>query len=257
MDELNRSSSAQGVRNEFGLPVRFVAAADEPGTPGPALRPDGPAYESQIAETGRVPTRTTGAGAWHDYFNALAWLRFPKSKAQLNRRQAQAIGETGVAGHRGPLRDALTLFDESAAVLVCTDDSLVRSLRRFEWNELFVSRRDAFDRCVRSTVFGHALLQKLANPYKSICAHALVIPADELDGLANLDALDDPCPVVDQRLACHLADCSFGKSMLTPLPVLGIPGWWSPNEAAEFYNDAQVFRSRRRSGRDQELKNQL
>ena len=28
----------------------------------------------------------------------------------------------------------------------------------------------------------------------------------------------------------------------TPLPVLGVPGWWPANEATGFYADAQVFR---------------
>jgi hypothetical protein len=27
-----------------------------------------------------------------------------------------------------------------------------------------------------------------------------------------------------------------------PLPVLGVPGWWSANDAADFYDDAEVFR---------------
>ena len=32
---------------------------------------------------------------------------------------------------------------------------------------------------------------------------------------------------------------------LPPLPVLGIPGWWPPNEEEGFYADEQVFRPKR------------
>jgi Protein of unknown function (DUF3025) len=28
--------------------------------------------------------------------------------------------------------------------------------------------------------------------------------------------------------------------------VLGVPGWWSPNEEPSFYDDTHVFRSGRR-----------
>jgi len=32
---------------------------------------------------------------------------------------------------------------------------------------------------------------------------------------------------------------------LSPLPVLGIPGWWSENEAPAFYDDTAYFREGR------------
>jgi len=32
---------------------------------------------------------------------------------------------------------------------------------------------------------------------------------------------------------------------LTPLPLLGVPGWWSANEDAAFYDNARYFRSGR------------
>jgi len=33
---------------------------------------------------------------------------------------------------------------------------------------------------------------------------------------------------------------------LSPLPVLGVPGWWPDNERESFYDDADYFRSGRR-----------
>ena len=75
--------------------------------------PGGEAYEAFIFRTGCVPTRDN----LHDLFNGLVWLRFRASKRQLNALHAQQIESAGVGRTRGPLRDALTLFDENAALL--------------------------------------------------------------------------------------------------------------------------------------------
>ena len=72
--------------------------------------------QSAIAQSGLIPTRVAGEGAWHDYFNALVWLTLPLTNSAINLRQAEAIAQLGVSGERGPLRDALTVFDESAVV---------------------------------------------------------------------------------------------------------------------------------------------
>src|SRR6478736_4963870 len=58
-----------------GAAIRFVPPAP---VREPAAR-----YEVRIFETGEVQTRP---GNWHDLFNALVWLAFPRTKAILNRR---------------------------------------------------------------------------------------------------------------------------------------------------------------------------
>ena len=167
-----------------GGAVRFVpqggagSLATAAPTHGASARAGAAAYESGIAETGLVPLRTDGEGAIHDYFNALCWLRWPATKARLNALHVAAIdGAEASSGERarGRLRDALTLFDESGAVLVCNDPSLVEAWRAMDWQTLFVRRREDFAACARVFVFGHGLLQKLLRPYKSICAQALAL----------------------------------------------------------------------------------
>ena len=128
---------ARGLRNENGHAVRFADAAGI----------DAHAYEAHIWSTGRVPTRCTGEGAWHDLFNALVWLALPRTKARLNRLQAGVIARDGVRGVRGGLRDAATLFDENAVLLVTHDDALVDALRGFDWPALFVAGRERFTEC--------------------------------------------------------------------------------------------------------------
>ena len=106
-------------------PVRFV--------PQTAL-PPATAYEQFIFDTGCVPTREN----LHDFFNGLCWLRFPQTKQRLNRLQAAEIAAAGVREVRGPVRDALTLFDENAALLQAPEP-LWDALTARDWHSLFVT----------------------------------------------------------------------------------------------------------------------
>lgn len=199
------------VSSEFeDVGVRFV--------PQEAL-PRGEAYEAFIARTGCVPTREN----LHDLFNGLMWLRYPRTKRRMNRLQAQAIAQRGTTGPRGALRDALTLFDENAALLHAPPP-LVDALRRRDWRALFVTYR-ALWREARIELFGHALLEKLVQPRKAITAHVWLV--GEWTDAVLAESL------LPQRLAT--------KPFL-PLPVLGVPGWWAANECAGFYDDTAVFR---------------
>lgn len=196
-------------------PVRFV--------PQSALPPD-QAYEQFIFETGQVPTRD----GLHDFFNGLIWRQFPLAKRRLNALQAAQIAADGVQATRGPVRDAITVFDENAALLQAPDE-LWNALCRREWPRLFGELRPLWADA-RLLLFGHALLEKLVQPRKAITAHVLRVPAGLVPG------------ALDAWLARTLtADALAGKPFL-PLPVLGVPGWWPANEAPDFYADAQVFR---------------
>jgi Protein of unknown function (DUF3025) len=216
-DELDRAAHASDIRNQCGQRIQFVpagAAGDEP-------------YETYIARTGKVPTRAM----LHDIFNALVWLRFPRSKARLNSLQASAIACHGVGATRGPLRDALTLIDENAVLVVTRRTDLIQLLRVHQWAELFVKQRAAWDTGIYVAAVGHALLEKLVSPYKAITAHALHVPM----------AADAPLDEIDRCIAAALNE-NLSPGALMPLPVLGIPGWSSRNNDPNFYEDPAVFR---------------
>ncbi|HET9024406.1 MAG TPA: DUF3025 domain-containing protein [Burkholderiaceae bacterium] len=216
---LDAAASRLGIRNARGLPIRFTA----PDAAGDA------AYEEHIYRTGEVPTRDN----LHDFFNALVWLTFPRAKARLNALQAGAIAQDGVGPRRGPLRDAATLIDENAVLLVTPRDDLVDALAAHDWRSLFVVHRTAWRSEVRAIVFGHALMEKLTAPYRGATAHALPLRA----------AADTPLAGLDEAVAAVL-DGDLTPGRLLPLPVLGIPGW-AENEDATFYDDASVFRPAR------------
>lgn len=221
VDALNGDARIAGLTIQAG-PLRFVPQRD---------LPDGEAYEAFIARTACVPTRDNV----HDLFNGLIWLAHPAIKRRLNELQAGQIVRGPIEGRRGAVRDALTLFDENAA-LWQAPAVLVDALRKRDWHTLFVAQRAAWDDA-RLTLFGHALIEKLASPRKPITAHVWVLPISRDDphgagiGMAAQAVLLDALTPERLGLREHL-----------PLPVLGVPGWWPANERHAFYDDAAVFR---------------
>jgi hypothetical protein len=193
--------------------------------------PAGRAYEAHIFQTRTVPTRDN----LHDLFNGLVWLAFPQAKRRLNELQAGEIARAGVGDVRGPLRDALTLFDENGALLDAPP-ALWQALVARDWHTLFVARRGLWNEA-RLLLFGHALLEKLVTPRKPITAHVLL--AHDLRGFfAPGGAADE----ADAAIARNLDAKTLETKPFVPLPVLGVPGWCADNTAASFYADAQVFR---------------
>ena len=188
-------------------PVRFVAES---------RLPPGEPYESFIFRTHTCPTR----GNVHDFFNGLAWLKFSSEKFALNALQAGEIEGTGISGARGPVRDAITVFDENGAFLDAPA-ALWDALLARDWRRLFVERRELWIEA-RIVVFGHALLEKLLAPRKDLTAHVWCGPRD--------------------FTAAQLASKPF-----TPLPLAGIPGWCAGNADFSFYDDLRVFRPARRA----------
>ena len=206
----------EALNRELAAPVRFV--------PQSAL-PLGEAYERYIFNSGQCPTRDN----LHDFFNGLCWLRFPETKKKLNQLQAAEIAVAGVGSLRGPVRDALTLFDENAAFFLAPQP-LWEALLARDWQQLFIGLRSLW-RDAQVVLFGHALLEKLVYPRKQVTAHVyLAQPA--INSIAELD-----CWIASDLTAEKLAGKPF-----TPLPVLGIPGWWPENDNFSFYDDAAVFR---------------
>ena len=190
--------------------------------------PTGAAYEAFIFKTGQVPTRDN----LHDFFNGLCWIHFPKTKKRLNELQAAQIARDGIGDVRGPVRDALTLFDENAAFL-CAPDALWEALARKDWQSLFIDQRALWQQA-QLVLFGHALLEKLVSPRKAITAHVYrVWPTTE-----SITSLDD-------FVAADLSAEKLATKPFAHLPVLGVPGWWPENENPDFYDDASVFRSPR------------
>lgn len=209
----------------LGAPVRFVSASHQAS----AL-----AYEQRILERGEVATRE---GDWHDFFNALAWMAYPRTKAALN--ASHCVDGVAAAGTRSRCRDALTLLDESGIVVRCTDANLIGLWREHQWRALFWDQRDAVARSFEVAVIGHGLLVKLLQPFRSITGRALLLtraPDRADDSRATLDT--------DAAAAIAAAGTALTPEVLLPLPVAALPGWDTERLGAELFDDAAVFRPR-------------
>ena len=220
-------ATERGISNAAGYPICFIAQQSIPAGIG---------YESHIAVTGQVPTRNN----LHDFFNTLAWLHFPNIKRALNKLQAEATNHSILRETRGPQRDAATLFDENAAIFVSHDANMLEALRAHDWHVALQKAPDQFFSEADVILFGHALIEKLTAPYKSITAHVWTI---ELGSTWFALPRQAQHAVVDQYVASRLLE-GFDNSAFCHLPVLGVPGWWHEQDA-EFYADTDVFRPKR------------
>lgn len=224
---------AAGIRTAGGARLHLVA---------PASGQDG--YETRIYREGAMQFRE---GDWHDLFNVLAWLAYPQAKAALNHAHHAAIearlpdAAPGPAHRRGRVRDALTVLDESGAIVASSEPELLEDLRAFRWKRLFWERRAEVRRSMRVYLFGHALLEKALKPYVGMTAHAMLVPVGE--GFMTVPVTEQIAEI-DRRIAEGVPALRTPQS-LAPLPLLGVPGWWADNEREKFYDNAQYFRAGR------------
>ena len=88
---------------------------------------------------------------------------------------------------------------------------------------------------------GHALLEKFTQPYKAITAHAVLLV---LDALTGRSIASDPIRYLDGVLAGQLLEGRLftAPAHLSPLPLMGLEGWWEGPQDEAFYADRAVFR---------------
>ncbi|MDP5291749.1 DUF3025 domain-containing protein [Oceanimonas sp. CHS3-5] len=215
-----------------GLPVRFVD--DE------AFAALGCYYEEAVAR-GQVPTRSAN---WHDFFGAMIWHLFPRTKALLNRLHMDDIHAHG-ARQRTPRRDRITHFDECGLVLAVPEgDDVEALLLAHDWQKLFLEQRSRWGNDWQPFIFGHALYELALSPFIGLTAKAVILPMP--DAFFALPR-NEQYGVLDR----HLSDALQTRQLfdrprpLRPLPLLGIPGWWPANEASSFYDNTDYFRPRR------------
>lgn len=215
-----------GLKTESGHSVRFV----------PSTELGDSAYEYRIYTTGRISTRPDN---WHDLFNALVWMRFPRIKLAMNALHYRARDEQH-DGCRGKLRDALTLFDECGVIVYSTATDILDTLANRRWQNAFLASN--FISSTRVAICGHAMLEKYLAPYKAMTAKALLVSVDET--FMN-QSHDLALARIDEAIAGKMtaSDWLRQPADLSPLPLAGIPGWWPLESQDEsFYKDRQVFR---------------
>jgi hypothetical protein len=238
LDELQCLLDNSRVRivNSQDMPIHFVPQGMKP-------RAFEDKYEPRIYLKGEVPLR---AENWHDLLNALVWLTFPRSKAALNRRHFLAASESEKKGekNRGPVQDALTLFDEGGVIVAYSDTHLAELLRAFQWKALFWERRRELISAMKFYLFGHALYEKALRPFTGVTGKGVIFEVEQ--DFFSLP-LERQLEQLDATLCDYLSDNeSFASTQkLAPVPLLGMPGWATENASESYYEDTRYFRSGR------------
>ena len=219
-------------------PLKFVAQGGKP-----RRFEDG--YEPRIFLRGEIQTRLHN---WHDFFQVMAWRMFPKTKVLLNKlhyqtmlgRHEQSPGQT----RRSARENMLTQFDECGAVVLASDDALLAMIRDFQWKSLFWQHRDSLRRRLKCIVFGHAIYEKLLQPYVGMTAHSILINVPqhllELSSETIINETDKLLAKVFARPDDERGNVASPQD-LSPFPLLGLPGW-ADNATEAFYDNTRYFR---------------
>jgi hypothetical protein len=157
-------------------------------------------YEGRVVEQGEVPTRLDD---WHDLFNALAFVRFPRAKRALHARQYGILSArltptaTRLPNARTREQDALTLFDEGGICVAAPPE--------------YIERLDAADDAtlkgelardnIRVVPFGHALYEHMVAGLPVPLGTVFLVPLAR-PVLSSPQLLGE----VDRALAAALAD---------------------------------------------------
>jgi len=213
-------------------------------------------YEQIIFEEHTIPTRI---GSWHDFFNGIIWLQYPRTKNYLNRLHISEINTYGL-NPRTQVRNQITHFDECGVVLFVKGSPLLARLHILfemqEWKTLFCELKDEWNNTIFPVVFGHANLEMLLVPFIGLTGKVLLIQIDD-QPLAKGTLQNNATSIVKQEhtsLGCldtlllrHIQrNKTFHVSKpFYPLPLLGVPHWHYAEQGAAFYANTDYFMPRR------------
>jgi hypothetical protein len=145
-------------------------------------------YDARITQSSEVPTRERD---WHDFFNMLCFVTFPRSKRALHARHYRILKEriaptdTRLPNARTPEQDALTLFDEGGVIVVATPTLAARmSTMGDDLEAELIAQTHAQHVCV--VPFGHALFEHLVEGLMMPGSRGFVVAAgDDARGLPS------------------------------------------------------------------------
>lgn len=203
-------------------------------------------YEPRIYLKGELQTRLKN---WHDFFNAMCWLQFPRIKASLNALHFECSKTRSAGTNRSPIENAIALFDECGAIIVADDDSMLDLIRNHQWKDLFWGNKEMFGKHVQCYVFGHAMHEKTLTPYIGMTAHAVLLKQSsdffQKDYSEQLKEVDQ---IISDAWLNRLPNKGIKTTRdLQPFPLLGVPDWWNEDQDQAFYSNSEYFRPKSRA----------
>ena len=206
------------------------------------------AYEERIYKSGIISTREQN---WHDLFNALIWLLFPKTKTLFNSLHMQELAKQANK-KRTPCRDVITHIDESGVIITSSNNQLLEALKNHQWQAAFVQSRALWSQSslpksktpqIGAFIFGHGMYEKAFKPFIGFTGKAYCIKVDkdfyQQDKMTQYAILD--------TLLHHdikYQQTPLTSNVLSPLPILGVPGWSADNKLASYSDNKDYFRSK-------------
>lgn len=257
-NDVFRAQGERAPRSGCGVPLTLVSqagvrlrrrrraqAAAGAGPAGDALEDN---YQARLFLKGELSTR---AENWHDFFNALCCLAYPRTKAVLNARHFWALDERqetlpwapSLGEKRSPEQDFLTHFDEGGVVVVTSDEALLEALKERHWHDVFWNNRAHMGTRMEFFTFGHALFETFLAGQRS--QHALGV-AVKVEPSFFHKSVADRVRLADEGAAWVLEDRQATASPADgfPVPLLGFPGYVAANAHEAFYRNERYFRSR-------------
>jgi hypothetical protein len=193
-------------------------------------------YEQHVAQLRAVPTRPE---SWHDFFNMVVWAHFPRLRWALNSLHVDPdVGPKDPRNGRAPAQNLAATFDESGMLVVSTSAAVLAELRELRFQHVFWQRREELVTTTRFYVVGHGALEALVTPPDGLSARSLQLLVPHLPAASEADAFRSE---LDALAARRIQAWQTERSVLDPVPLLAIPGFW-PNDSAAFYEDLRNVR---------------
>ncbi|MFT6834605.1 MAG: hypothetical protein ACJA0H_000636 [Francisellaceae bacterium] len=193
-------------------------------------------YEDIIYEKGLIPTRENN---WHDFFNILSWLTFPKSKSLLNDWQ-YSENQNKSGKNRTPLQNIITHFDECGMIILTDKPKLLELIYKHQWEEFFCQNKSLLESNIKFLTIGHSVSERLLSPYIGLTTKCLmfVVESDELACPNNqlVSLADDLCSKY-----LELNKNNLNTKSLQPFPMLGVTEIIKNNNF-QYIQNQQYFR---------------
>lgn len=179
---------------------------------------------------------------WHDLFNNLSWIIWPKTKWQIIQRyfSEESTRETA---NRNQTQSFLAQLDECGFIVISADPMIAQLSFQHQWSELFYHQKSRLQ-WMEAFVFGHGLMEKGLNPYIGMTGKAVFIGVSQ----AYFELpLQERLAFSDHILSQFMlvaSNCNNPRA-LQPFPFLGLPKWWENNEVLSFFQNTSYFRPMR------------
>lgn len=194
-------------------------------------------YEASIYLRGELRTRENN---WHDFFNLLMWHTFPKTKAVINKWQYLKLMQRSPTKPRSHIENLLTQLDEGGLLVLSSNKNLLHLMMTYQWKNLFWNHRHVLESEMQFCLIGHAIYEKILNPWIGISCPALMF---EVDKSFFKKTMTEKEIDIDALCAAFLDNDTWHQplSKLRSTPILGIPGWYQENNSDVFYDNQTYF----------------